>query len=155
MLRKTLIEQYKFTYLKRSLLLKQLSSTPQILILDTIGELSYLYQLADLVFVGGSLFPTGGHNIIEAAHFGKPILFGPHMDNFKEISTNFQNSHAAIQVKSKNELLLQLQDLISNPAAREFLGHNAKKEVKENQGAVNRTIKIVQKYTKREDANSD
>ena len=149
-----LIEQHKFTYLKRSLLLNQPSSPPQILILDTIGELSYLYQLADLVFVGGSLFPTGGHNIIEAAHFGKPILFGPHMDNFKEISTSFQNSHAAIQVKSNNELLLKLQDLISDPAAREFLGHNARKVVKENQGAVNRTIKIVQKYTKRDDANS-
>ena len=137
--------------MKRSLLLNQPPSTPQILILDTIGELSYLYQLADLVFVGGSLFPTGGHNIIEAAYFGKPILFGPHMDNFKEISASFKNAHAAIQVKSKNELLLQLQDLISDPAAREFLGHNARKVVKENQGTVNRTIKIVQKYTKRDD----
>ena len=145
-----LLQQRQLTYLRRSQLKEQKFSAPQVLVLDTIGELSYLYQLADLVFVGGSLFPTGGHNIIEAAYFGKPILFGPYMENFKEIATSFRDSHAALQVQSEEELMLKIRDLIMDPAARECLGRNARQVIRENQGAVNRTIEVVQEYMERE-----
>ena len=73
-------------------------------ILDTIGELAQLYQIATAVFVGGSLVPAGGHNILEPAIHGKPIVFGPHMENFKEIAEAFLANGAAIQVRSEREL---------------------------------------------------
>jgi 3-deoxy-D-manno-octulosonic-acid transferase len=144
-----LLQQRQLTYLRRSQLQEEQLSAPQVLVLDTIGELSYLYQLADLVFVGGSLFPTGGHNIIEAAYFGKPILFGPYMENFKEIATSFRDSNAALQVQSGEELMLKIRDLIMDPAAREGLGRNARQVIRDNQGALNRTIDVVRKYTGR------
>ena len=69
-----------------------------------IGELAQLYQIATVVFVGGSLVPTGGHNILEPAVFGKPIVFGPHMQNFSEIADAFLANGAAVQVQSEREL---------------------------------------------------
>src|SRR6186997_544862 len=75
-----------------------------VVILDTIGELAQLYQVATVVFVGGSLVDHGGHNILEPAVFGKPIVFGPHMQNFKEIVDAFLSNGAAVQVQSDREL---------------------------------------------------
>src|SRR5690606_14588972 len=79
------------------------------ILVDTIGELLHLYPLADLVYVGGSLVPTGGQNPIEPAAFGKPILFGPHMENFHEIAKSFVDSYAALQVSSPQELEQRLE----------------------------------------------
>jgi 3-deoxy-D-manno-octulosonic-acid transferase len=114
-----------------------------VLVLDTIGELAYLYQLADLVFIGGSLVTWGGHNIIEAANFGKPITFGPYMQNFREIAETFLQAYAAVQVNSKEELLSRSRDLLQDAAARKWLGGNARRVVRENQGAVKHTVEIV------------
>src|SRR5581483_11168225 len=75
-----------------------------VVVLDSIGELAQLYQLATAVYVGGSLVDHGGHNILEPAIFGKPIVFGPHMQNFKEIADAFLASRAAVQVQSEREL---------------------------------------------------
>jgi 3-deoxy-D-manno-octulosonic-acid transferase len=107
--------------------------------------LAYLYQLADVVFVGGSLVPTGGHNIIEVAYFSKPILFGPHMENFREISKAFLESEAALQVHSGEELSGKVSELLRNPATREALGHKARQVIGDNQGAVGRTLEIVER----------
>ena len=71
-----------------------------VVVLDTIGELAQLYQVATVVFVGGSLVDAGGHNILEPAVFGKPIVFGPHMQNFAEIARTFLDNGAAIQVRN-------------------------------------------------------
>ncbi|MFB3903414.1 MAG: 3-deoxy-D-manno-octulosonic acid transferase [Acidobacteriota bacterium] len=117
--------------------------TAEVLVLDTIGELAYLYQLADLVFIGGSLVTWGGHNIVEAANFGKPITFGPHMQNFREIAQTFLAAYAAVQVSSKDELLSRSRDLLQDPAARKWLGTNARRVVRENQGAVKHTVELV------------
>ncbi len=146
-----LLEANKFSYIKRSDLRPdspdQLGRTrPQILLLDSIGELAHLYQLADVVFIGGSLVPTGGHNLIEAAYFGKPILFGPHMENFKEISGSFLHAYAALQVHSTEELISRIRELLKDPGARSWLGRNARKVLKDNQGAVERTVEIVREY---------
>ena len=70
-----------------------------IVVLDTIGELATLYQLGTVVFVGGSLVPTGGHNVLEPAVFGKPIVFGPHMENFREIADAFVTDGAGVQAR--------------------------------------------------------
>ena len=71
----------------------------QVVLLDSMGELATLYALASVVFIGGSLVPTGGHNILEPALFRKPILFGPSMSNFREMSEDFLQQQAAVQVK--------------------------------------------------------
>jgi 3-deoxy-D-manno-octulosonic-acid transferase len=140
-----LLEQRHLSHLRRT----QLSEAPpprdgiEVLLLDSIGELNHLYGLADVVFVGGSLVPTGGHNIIEAASHGKAILFGPHMENFREIAHTFLNAEAAVQVKSANGLKEQLRSLLQNRAARERLGNRALQAVRENQGAVDLTIQTI------------
>lgn len=122
-----------------------------VFVLDSIGELAYLYRIADLVFIGGSLLPFGGHNIIEAAAFGKPILFGPHMANFREIADAFVQGYAALQVRSPQELEVRIRDLLKDRSARAWLGRNARKVIRDNQGAIRRTLEIVSKFCGRED----
>lgn len=150
-----LLNHYGFSHLRSSQLDSQEITSPRVLILDSIGELAYVYQLADVVFVGGSLVATGGHNIIEVAYFAKPILFGPHMENFKEISSAFLKSYAALQVQSTEELTSKLHDLLSDADTRRWLGRNARKVVRDNQGAVERTLQIVRQYAGRANARGE
>ncbi len=137
-----------FATVRRSAI--EIDSTPlpaaDAVVLDTIGELAGLYEIADLVFVGGSLVPEGGQNVIEPAAFGKPILFGPHMDNFREIATMFTSNYAALQVQSPEELEVRLSDLMKDEHAREWLGRNARKVIRNNQGAVDRTLEILKRF---------
>ena len=141
-----LLKSRQISYLRRSQLDSHQIASPQVLILDSIGELAYLYQLADVVFVGGSLVATGGHNIIEVAYFAKPILFGPHMENFKEVTSTFLKSYAALQVQSGEELTSKIHDLLRDASTRRWLGRNARKVMRDNRGAVERTAQIVRQY---------
>ncbi len=138
-----LLRQAGLRLLLRSEVAHPPKGAPDVVILDSIGELAYVYQIADVVFVGGSLVDTGGQNPIEPAHFGKPILFGPYMGNFAEISQTFVQSYAALQVKSTEELIARLRDLIQDPSARKWLSTNARKVVRENQGALKRTLELI------------
>ena len=112
-------------------------------IVDTIGELAQLYQLATAVFVGGSLVPAGGHNILEPALFGKPIIFGPHMENFAEIAEAFLANGAAVQVHDGRELVDAVVALMNDPVRRARLGAAARALVDANRGARDRTLAIV------------
>ena len=112
-------------------------------ILDTIGELAVLYQIATAVFVGGSLVPAGGHNILEPAVFGKPIVFGPHMQNFGEIAETFLRNSAAVQVRSARELEATMVGLMTDPVRRARLGAAARALVEANCGAKDRTIAAI------------
>ena len=112
-------------------------------ILDTIGELAQLYQVATVVFVGGSLVSAGGHNILEPALFGKPIVFGPHMENFAEIATAFLANGAAVQVRSHRELHEAIVSLMNDPVRRARLGAAARALVETNRGAKNRTLAVI------------
>ncbi|MEE9500399.1 MAG: 3-deoxy-D-manno-octulosonic acid transferase, partial [Candidatus Omnitrophota bacterium] len=85
-----------------------------ILVLDTFGELSRIYGLATIVFMGGSLVKRGGHNIVEPAVFGKPIVFGPYMFNFRDMARSFLENKAAIKVKNRKELLETLEMLLKD-----------------------------------------
>ena len=114
-----------------------------VVILDTIGELAQLYQIATLVFVGGSLADAGGHNILEPAVFGKPIVFGPHMHNFAEISRTFLENRGAVQVHSANGLETVLVDLLSDPVRRASLGAAARALVEANRGARQRSLAVI------------
>jgi 3-deoxy-D-manno-octulosonic-acid transferase len=114
-----------------------------VVILDTIGELAQLYQVATVVFVGGSLVDAGGHNILEPAVFGKPIVFGPHMHNFPEIARTFIENRGAVQVQADAELENVLVELLSDPVKRAGLGAAARALVEANRGARARTLAVI------------
>ena len=123
--------------------LSALNSQLSILILDTIGQLRSIYGLADLVFVGGSLVPRGGHNPIEPACLGKPILFGPWLFNFQAIADAFLEKGAAILVKDKEDLEAQSLRLLGDPSKRKELGAKAKEVVELSLGATKRNVDFV------------
>jgi 3-deoxy-D-manno-octulosonic-acid transferase len=114
-----------------------------VVVLDTIGELAQLFQIATVVFVGGSLVDAGGHNILEPAVFGKPIVFGPHMHNFTEISRTFLDNGAAIQVRSGRELEATLLELLGDPVKRASLGAAARALVEANRGARGKSLDVI------------
>jgi 3-deoxy-D-manno-octulosonic-acid transferase len=115
-----------------------------VVILDSIGELAHLFQVATIVFVGGSLVDHGGHNILEPAVHGKPIVFGPHMQNFAEIAEAFLKSQAAIQVADAGELASVCARLASDPVERARLGAAARALVEANRGAKPRTLEAIE-----------
>jgi 3-deoxy-D-manno-octulosonic-acid transferase len=110
-----------------------------VLLLDTLGELAHVYALASVVFVGGSLVPSGGHNILEPAVAGKPVLVGPHMENFQEIADTFRAESAIVQVASAEELAREVAALMLDEPRRRELGERARGLVGRNRGAVSRT----------------
>jgi 3-deoxy-D-manno-octulosonic-acid transferase len=112
-------------------------------VLDTIGELAEVYQIATVVFVGGSLVRAGGHNILEPAVFGKPIVFGPHMENFAEIAEAFLANDAAVQVRSDRELDAAILSLMGDPVRRARLGAAARALVEANRGAKDKTLDVI------------
>ena len=114
-----------------------------VVVLDTFGELAHVYQLATVVFVGGSLADYGGHNILEPAIFGKPIVVGPHMHNFREITDTFLASHAVVQVCTERELEEELRNLVTDPVRRASLGAAARALVEANRGAKDKTMTVV------------
>ena len=114
-----------------------------VVILDTIGELAQLYQIATAVFVGGSIVDAGGHNILEPAVYGKPIVFGPHMQNFAEIAQTFLDNGAAIQLRSGRELETALLALLSDSVRRASLGAAARALVEANRGARVKTLAVI------------
>jgi len=110
-----------------------------IFLLDTIGELSAIYELADLVFVGGSLVPRGGHNILEAAEFGKPVLVGPSTENFRDIIDAFRRADA-VRFVTPQSLTPTVLDLLSHDDERRALGERALAVMRSQQGATEKTV---------------
>jgi len=132
-----------FVTVRRSDLPIDAEPRADVVVLDTIGELAQLYQLATAVFVGGSLVDHGGHNILEPAIYGKPIVFGPSMHNFKEIAEAFLSNDAAIQVPSDRELDETLLALVTDPVRRARLGAAARALVAANRGAKTKTLEVI------------
>lgn len=114
-----------------------------VVILDTIGELAHLFHVATAVFVGGSIVDHGGHNILEPAVHGKPIVFGPYMSNFAEIAATFLAARAAIQVADAAELSAVWVRLVGDAQERARLGAAARAIVESNRGAKPRTLAAV------------
>jgi 3-deoxy-D-manno-octulosonic-acid transferase len=115
-----------------------------VLLIDSIGELAALYELADVAFVGGSLVPRGGHNIIEPALHGVPIVVGNHTENFRDIVSVFQ-SRDAVRVVGPAELPLVLMDLISNQDERTAMSQRAAETLRAQMGATQRTMQALEK----------
>ena len=120
-------------------------TTSAILVLDTVGELAGVFEVADIVFIGGSLVPTGGHNLLEAAYWSKVIAFGPYMENFRDIAKLFLEAGAAIQVRNPEELA-HVTWLLENTEARERLGSSARRVLEQHSGATARTLECLRKY---------
>ncbi len=110
-----------------------------VFLLDSIGELASLYEFADLAFVGGSLVPKGGHNVLEAAQFGSAILVGPHTENFRDIIAVFQRADA-LRVVTTETLASSVLELLGNDAEREQLGRRALRVMQTQQGATERSV---------------
>ncbi|MFH1613020.1 MAG: 3-deoxy-D-manno-octulosonic acid transferase [bacterium] len=118
----------------------------QVIILDTIGELGKIYSLANIVFIGGSLVPIGGHNLIEAAIFAKPIIFGHYMENFKELKNLFLSCNGAIEIQNVKELEQKFIFLLENEIERNKIGNNAYKIIKKNQGITLKYIEMIKQW---------
>jgi 3-deoxy-D-manno-octulosonic-acid transferase len=138
-----LSQQAAFVTVRRSELPIDDEPHAEVVVLDTIGELAQVYQVATVVFVGGSLVDMGGHNILEPAVFGKPIVFGPHMQNFSEIAQAFLVNDAAVQVPSERALEDALVALLTDPVRRARLGAAARALVESNRGARDRTLAVI------------
>lgn len=113
---------------------------------DTMGELKLLYAAADVAFVGGSMVPIGGHNILEASVIGVPVMFGPYMANFKEISRLVLEQQAAIQCKTTAEVIDTLLALYQDAEQRSALAERGKHFIKQNQGAVTRIYALLSSH---------
>jgi 3-deoxy-D-manno-octulosonic-acid transferase len=124
-------------------LLAPLADDADVLLLDSIGELAGLYSLADAVFIGGSLVQAGGHNILEPAWFAKPPVFGPSMDNFRDMAAQFLSAGAAVQVETGERLGKAWAELIQNTAKRDQMGRAARALVERNRGTAARTLKCI------------
>jgi 3-deoxy-D-manno-octulosonic-acid transferase len=117
-----------------------------VLLLDSIGELASLYRLADGAFVGGSLVPSGGHNILEPAAFGKIPVFGPSMENFAEIASRFVSAGAAVQVGSPEDVGVAWIELFRDPGRMEKMGDAARNLVETSRGATDRALAEISKH---------
>ena len=116
-----------------------------VILLDSIGELASMYRLADGAFVGGSLVPSGGHNILEPAAFGKIPVFGPSMENFAEIASRFVSAGAAIQVESPEDAGVAWIQLLRNPERVQRMGATARQLVESSRGATERALQEIAK----------
>ena len=128
---------------------KQLRTGPtsaqsrQVVLLDTIGELASVYSLAAVAFVGGSLVPAGGHNPLEPAQFGVPIVMGPHYANFRAITEDLR-AHDGIRIAAKEDLASALVDLLCDPTAAAAMGGRARQVFDEQAGATERTVRALE-----------
>jgi len=117
-----------------------------VVLLDTVGELAQVYGLATLVFVGGSLIPHGGHNILEPSGLAKPVLFGPHTGNFRDITDELIAHDAARRVANGSELEATLRELLTRPEAAAALGRRARQLVDHHRGATRRTLEALEPF---------
>jgi 3-deoxy-D-manno-octulosonic-acid transferase len=117
-----------------------------ILLLDTVGELTDFFAVADIAFVGGSLIDAGGHNILEPARYHKPVLFGPNMGNFQTVAEQMKQTGAAIEVGDANDLAQALVSLLADANRRRRMGEMASQIVAANSQALMQNLRLAERY---------
>jgi len=142
----SILEREGIRYYRKSMHRGGRISGGQALLLDTMGELAGLYRVGDIVFVGGSWANIGGHNVLEPAAYGKPVFFGPHMHNFREIAAILKDSGAGIEVRDGGRLAKEALKLIEEPDRMEKLGTLAKATLQQNRGALARNAELIERY---------
>jgi len=125
-----------------------------VVILDTLGELGRIYGLSKVSFVGGSLVPFGGHNLLEPAGFGCPVIFGPHTHNFVLMSELLVEAGGGWRVKDAEALYEAMKTLLADTEACNGMGGLAKEFVEKNRGALDRVLSYVAEYLDRSGRNS-
>ena len=131
-----------FATVRRSLAEPPQAAT-QVVLGDTMGELLFLFALADVAFVGGSLVPTGGHNLLEPAALGKPVLTGPHLFNFLDIAAQLRDAGALAEVGSAPELASTVEAFWVDPARAAQVRSAGLTVLKNNQGALGRLLQGI------------
>ena len=135
-----IVRRHGFRCVRRS----ELRGDGEVLLLDTIGELASVFYYGTVVFMGGSLVSRGGHNILEPAWHRRPIIFGPHMENFREMARLFLEANAAVQISKSTQLAPAVYQILSDPRRAAELGRNAQAIVRENAGATDRVLEYLQ-----------
>ncbi len=120
--------------------------SPQVILLDTMGELMRLYSLGTLIFIGGSLVPVGGHNPLEPLFFSRCVLFGPHMFNFSEIARSLTEAGGAIQVEGRKDFSYHVKRLLSDERARNEVGERGHQFLERHRGAADRIFRKIRPF---------
>ncbi len=138
-----LLQRQGYRFVRRSMLVPCEPHT-QVFLVDTMGELPLFLGVTDAAFIGGSLVETGGHNMLEAAAQGVPVVFGPHVFNFTAIASLLRNKGAAVQVRDSNELAKVVSAWLGDASERSRIGENGRRAVEGNRGALERLVEIVE-----------
>ncbi len=136
------LEQAGLPFARRSALANGTAAAP-VLLLDSIGELSSLFSLADVVFMGGSLASRGGHNILEPAFFGRPVIVGPHMENFLSITDDFVTAEAVVRIASASKLATAVEELLRDERRRGEIGARARAAAERKRGATEQAVAAI------------
>ena len=141
-----LLRRSAVQYEKKSRMNGAQGSLPDVLFLDTLGDLQAMYAFASVAFVGGSLIDAGGHNLVEPARFRKPILFGPYMTNFAGMASAMKQRGGAVEVKGREDLIREISIILNHPARAESMGEIAYRVVEEDHGVVERSMELIDRY---------
>jgi 3-deoxy-D-manno-octulosonic-acid transferase len=146
----TIIKESGFSYTRRSAYKDMAGAehgaaiNPSVVLLDTLGELMTVYSLSDIAIVGGSLVDgIGGHNLMEPAYFGKPVLYGKHLSTYLHMADMLEAAGGGVRVSSVTDLTARLKELLANDLLRAKTGASARQVVEENRGAIERTLKGI------------
>ncbi|MBI4527637.1 MAG: 3-deoxy-D-manno-octulosonic acid transferase [Deltaproteobacteria bacterium] len=141
-----LVKKRKFRYEKKSQMNGRVAGQTDVILLDTMGDLSLFYSMADVAFVGGSLVDAGGHNLVEPARFRKPVLFGPYVENCAAVAKAMKQRGGGIEVHGKEDLVREIRGLLSDREKAERMGEMAHGVVEGDRPAVQRTMDLVSLY---------
>jgi 3-deoxy-D-manno-octulosonic-acid transferase len=144
----TVIARYGLSCVRRSQMsnkniLSAQQRSPRVIVLDSRGELPFVYRLGFVGFVGGTLVPVGGHNLLEPAQWGRPVIFGPYIDHFRDIAHQLLQAGGAIQIHQPKDLLSHLSHLLEQPAEAEQMGRQALSVVQQNRGVVKKNLRLI------------
>ena len=121
--------------------------SPRVILLDSRGELPYVYSLGSIGFVGGTLVPVGGHNLLEPAQWSRPVLFGPYVDHCREIASQLLQAGGAIQIEQPQQLGEQLLYVLEHPQEMVQMGRHALSVIRQNQGVVKKNLRLIRQLT--------
>ena len=131
---------------KKSQLNGRLDFRTEVMFVDTLGDLPDFYAAGDVAFVGGSFVDAGGHNLLEPARFAKPVLFGPHMTNFKSLAREMAARGGGIEVKGKDELIREMTILLTDTEKRRSMGKKAFEVAADDHGVLERSFAVAARY---------
>jgi 3-deoxy-D-manno-octulosonic-acid transferase len=141
-----LLRESSFSFERKTRLQPDQYFQKDVLLLDTVGELTEFFNAADVAFIGGSLVEVGGHNILEPARCRKPVLFGPYMENFKTIAEGMKRNGGAIEVHDAEDLARVLAELLRDPQARQQMGQSAADFAATHQQALPTNLALARRY---------